>query len=358
MQLDRIEVRLLRNLTSVSLLPSPGLNLIVGNNASGKTTLLEAIHLLGLARSFRSGANETLIQRGRTELTLFTVASDGRNSHRIGLQRSDSKQSLIRVDGSNLHSRSALASLLPLSLITPESVLLLTGTPSERRNYLDWVMFHVEPSFVNDFKSFNKNLRQRNALLRSGYTQTLEIWSEGVIDYGLKLDYYRQRSIELLKDHLEYFIARLLPDLEITYSYRRGWNKEQTLEEALESSIKSDIKLHYTSSGPQRADFVLRHNQRKVVDVLSRGQLKLLLCAMKLAQISLIKDLRQTTPVVLVDDLPAELDKDHRQLLLTLLQELQAQVFVTATSQELLDSSDWSEVKVFHVEHGEIKEVV
>lgn len=357
MYLKRLEVRNLRNLTSVSLFPSPALNIIEGKNASGKTSLLESIHLLALARSFRTPKSEQLIQHGEDSFTLFAEIQD-QESHRLGLQRFNDNRHIIRIDGNNVDSRAKLASLLPIQVITPDSISLLIGGPSERRRYLDWLMFHVEPNFHSHWHLYQRSHKQRNALLRQGNAKTLSIWDEGVIENGDQIDRLRKGVIQRLLPHIRHYAALLLPDCDFQLSYRQGWKNDLTLSESIHRSVDTDLKLKYTTNGPHRADLVFKDGGDKVSEVFSRGQLKLLLCALKLAQMALLRDEQNITPLVLIDDLPAELDSHHRNQLLTLLHELSTQVFVTTTARELLEFSAWSDVRLFHVEHGDIKEVV
>lgn len=357
MHLKRIEVTHLRNLTSVSLYPSLGLNIIEGANASGKTSLLEALHTLALARSFRTLKSEHLVQHESDSLTLFAeVVSSGH--HRIGIQRFRDNHLLMRLDGAAVESRAQLASLIPMQLITPESVQLLTGAPSERRQFIDWMMFHVEHSFHSSWSDYQRILKQRNALLRSGQTATLSQWSEALVENGIRIDELRKSVIGRLLPHIRDYTSLLLPDMQLALSYRQGWKSDISYAEAVNNAVETDIKMKFTTVGPHRADLVFRDGDARVTDIFSRGQLKLLLCALKLGQMSLFRQETGTTPVVLIDDLPAELDSEHRALLLSLLHELDAQVFVTTTDRALLRFEGWEDVKLFHVEHGDIKEVV
>lgn len=358
MYLTRLEVRHLRNLTSVSLSPVTGLNIIEGQNGSGKTSLLEAIHLLALARSFRTLKTTHIVQLGEESLVLFAELDDDSHMHRLGLQRYRDNRILIRLDGQNLQRRADLANLLPLQLITPDSLSLLTGSPKERRQFLDWVMFHVEPSFPSAWSAYTRNLKQRNALLRSASTNTIGMWDKGLVAAGIEIDALRRKSLIELRPHIRHYCSLLLPGVELELDYRGGWKAGTSLEEALADAFVHDQKQRYTSVGPHRADVVFRHEGKRVADHFSRGQLKLLLCCLRLGQMAYLKHQTNKSSLVLIDDLPAELDARHRRLLLELLHGLNNQVFITATDRVDLDPSAWEDVKVFHVEHGEIEEVV
>jgi len=359
MYLTRIEVRHLRNLTSVSLSPAKRLNIIEGRNASGKTSLLEAIHLLGLARSFRSLRTSNIVQHAEDSLLVFSEFTIGPQVHRLGLQRFTDNRLLIRLDGNNLQRRAELASLLPLQLITPDSISLLTGSPKERRQYLDWLMFHVEPSFHQIWATYVRALKQRNALLRQRCTpDDAATWDKALVTAGESLDVLRKKTLDQLTPLVRHYADLLLPGSTISVGYRQGWKAEIGLGEALTAAIEQDSKNRYTSVGPHRADLAFRHEGKMVADHFSRGQLKLLVCALRLAQLGYLQNKTNKSSLVLIDDLPAELDAPHRRLLLQQLHKLDNQVFITATDRVDLDYSEWEEVKVFHVEHGEIEEVV
>jgi len=357
MIIERLEVSAFRNLTSVSLFPAAGLNILEGFNGSGKTSFIEAVYMLAMARSFRTPKSAKVVQYGQDHLLLFAQLRD-LQSHRLGLERYIDNRIQIRLDGESLKSRSDLVQLLPLQIIIPESIELLTGSPGERRQYLDWTMFHVEPSFQSTWSHYQRYLRQRNVLIRERRLDELSFWSKGVVEQGLKLDEYRRETITRLLPHFERYIKELLPGLTVTVNYRQGWRAGLSLEEALAASREADLAQKYTTVGPHRADLVMSSSDQRVVDIFSRGQLKLLLCALKLSQLEYLKEMTGKTPVVLIDDLPAELDREHRTQLLTLLHDLNNQVFVTTTDRSHLDYSTWTDVKVFHVEHGTIKEVV
>lgn len=357
MHLKRFEVRNFRNLTSVSLSPVPGLNILEGNNGSGKTSFLEAIHMLGVARSFRTNKTNQLVQHQHSYLVLFAELSNSA-MHRLGIQRYKDNRMVIRLDGENLHRRSELAQLIPIQTITPDSLLLLTGTPTERRQYLDWMLFHVEPSFYEIWSAYQRALKQRNVLLRECRVSEVPSWTHRVVEDGIRINQLRVGIVDEIKSHMDFFIDQLLPGLDVIVNYRHGWKIDKSFEEAVTDSLENDFKLKYTTVGPHRAELAFCVDGERAVDILSRGQLKLLLCALKLSQLAYIKEATGKSAIVLVDDLSAELDEKHRSLLLRLLHNLDTQVFVTTTDRSHLDYSSWRDIKVFHVEHGQIKEVV
>lgn len=358
MHITRLELSQLRNLSSVSILPAPGLNILEGRNASGKTSLLEAIHMLCMARSFRSLRTSQVVQHGHASLTVFAQLQDSQLQHRLGLQRFTDNRLELRLDGQPLRSRAELVSLLPLQLLTPESTQLVTGSPRGRRQFLDWLMFHVEHGFHSDWMNYQRLLKQRNSLLRSRQLTTLKQWDLGLISYAEKIDTARKGLVAAIQPFMHGYFEKLLPGMEIALHYKQGWRRELSFENALAESLATDSRQFVTGVGPHRCDLVLSTDKRQVADVMSRGQLKLLVVAMHLAQMDYLRSTRNKSSIVLIDDLPAELDAQHRALLLRILDEHEHQVFITTTDRSQLDCCDCKEVKVFHVEHGQIKEVV
>ena len=360
MSLKRLSVTGVRNLQPVTLHPSPRINLIYGTNGSGKTSLLEAIHLLGLARSFRSSRLEPVIQYGGDACTVFAeITQPNGLTSSIGITRSKQADYQIRIDGQTVRSIAQLAEALPLQLINPDSFRLLEGAPKQRRQYLDWGVFHVEHQFLVMWQRLQKSLKQRNSLLRRGRIQRsmLAPWEAELVSAAEQIDGFRQAYLQRLKPVFEEVLARLVPLDELSISYYRGWDKEKTLAQVLDEQFERDTHLGYTQAGPQRADLRMRCRSLNAVDILSRGQQKLVVCALKIAQGYLLKEYGvHQECIFLVDDLPSELDEQHRKALCALLEELECQVFISCVDIEHLRDC-WKNdtpLSMFHVEHGHI----
>jgi len=359
MSLTRVTVTAVRNLQPVTLSPSPRINILHGANGSGKTSLLEAIHLLGLARSFRSTRLAPVIQHEQLACTVFgqvELAQGGQSS--LGISRDRQGELQIRIDGENVRSAAQLAETLPLQLINPDSFRLLEGAPKIRRQFLDWGVFHVEPRFLPAWQRLQKALRQRNSWLRHG---TLDAASQAAWDRELglasdEIDGYRRSYIQALKPVFERILNELVELPGLSLSYYRGWDKERELSEVLAASLPRDQQLGHTQAGPQRADLRLRLGAHNAAEILSRGQQKLVVCALKIAQGHLVNRAKRGQCIYLVDDLPSELDEHHRRALCRLLEDLHCQVFITCVDHELLREG-WrtdTPVAMFHVEHGRI----
>lgn len=360
MALTRLNVTGVRNLKPVTLYPSSRINLISGPNGSGKTSLLEAIHILGLARSFRSTRLQPVIQHALASCTVYGELLNSAGARRVlGITRDREANYQLRIDGRTGTATAELAQILPLQLINPDSFRLLEGAPKQRRQFLDWGVFHVEHHFLVTWQRLQKALKQRNSLLRRGRIDgsLLAVWDAELVAAGEQIDRYRQSYIAALKPIFEQTLAQLVEIADLKLSYSRGWDKERGLGDVLMGQLDRDVQIGHTQSGPQRADLRLRVNGLNAVDVLSRGQQKLVVSAMKIAQGLLLNRVGYGRDCVyLVDDLPSELDQAHRKSLCQLLASLECQVFITCVDAEQLVDC-WNTdtpFAMFHVEHGNI----
>lgn len=359
MSLSRISVTGVRNLQPVTLSLSPRINILYGDNGSGKTSLLEAIYLLGLARSFRSTRLNPVISHELSACTVFgVVETSSQQSSALGISRDRSGEVRIRIDGRNVRSASELAETLPLQLINPDSFRLLEGAPKLRRQFMDWGVFHVEPRFLGAWQRLQQALRQRNSWLRHGTLDgaSQAAWTRELVTASDEIDGFRRAYIQALKPVFETTLGALSDVQGLQLSYYRGWDKDRSLDQVLDASIERDRLLGHTQAGPQRADLRLRVQGHNAVDVLSRGQQKLVVCALRIAQGHLVSEARRGQCIYLVDDLPSELDEDHRRALCELLDLLNCQVFITCVDSDVLRAG-WREgtpVSMFHVEHGVI----
>jgi DNA replication and repair protein RecF len=349
MSLELIRISHLRNIREMELTPSAGVNLIWGANGSGKTSILEAIYLLGRGVSFRNRQSGSYIQSGEDHLDLFARvnAQQGRTVS-VGLRKGRS-ESEARVDGKRVRSVSELAKNLPISIITPKTHEILERGPQYRRRFLDWGVFHVEHGYRSLVERYQRALQQRNAALRKRIMETA-VWDRELCEAGGEINRIRERYLEQLQVELEKVMSRLLADREIQLEWRRGWPAEETLEQAMERAKKEDVSRGYTKFGPHRADLVVRLDGELVEKRASRGQQKLTVAAMHLAQAGVARESAGVKTVIIVDDLPAELDAANRNALMRELSTGTQQVFVTGIEQEIFQDTPME--RVFHVEHG------
>ncbi len=352
MRLDRLEVRNIRILSAVDCTPGDGLNIFVGVNGSGKTSILEAIHLLGSGRSFRTHRLAELISRGKFWLRARgDIRREDGVAESVGVEKGP-EGLRIRVAGEEIRSASELARRLPLVVITADSQRLLTDGAILRRQLMDWALFHVEPTYLSVLQRYRRAIRQRNVALRDGVSPSaLAPWDREVGEAGEALHAQRDRFLEgILPIYVETLESLVSMGVEIRY--KPGWDTATGLTEALRGTAATDRGRGFTGLGPHRADLHFSTDGAPAYQVLSRGEGKLFVMGLVLAQCRFLEDVQERRPIVLVDDLASELDGDSRARFFAQLRALGAQTFVTTVSRDLAETVNWEGLRVFHVERG------
>lgn len=353
MRLERLRISGLRCLAEIDLEPGPGINLFVGNNGAGKTSVLEAAFLLSHAGSFRSGSKEALLRRDASRLSVFAELrhADSRVG-RIGLGRESARWE-AKVDGENV-AIGQLVRQCAVVCFEPGSHALIAGSADERRRYLDWGVFHVEHDFLAQWRRYQRALRQRNSLLRSNSVVSdalFEPWDAELVQTAEQIDSFRQSYLDSLRPRLAANLFALLPELGAPdLRYRRGWSDEEDLGRLFRNLRDRDLARGHTTIGPHRADWSIVFEHAPVREHLSRGQEKLTALACMLAQAELYAQCRGEWPVVCLDDLASELDQSHQAAVVVQLRAAGAQILITGTEAPL--ALQGLPVDVFHVEQG------
>jgi DNA replication and repair protein RecF len=349
MSLAELRIENLRCVESARLEFSPELNLIAGENGAGKTSILEAIFLLGRGRSFRTRSSERLIRYGQPKLTVF-----GRTDHvpplNAGIEIAADGRTRARINGENAGSLLELSGVVPVQAIDPEIHKLVDQGPERRRRWLDWLVFHVEPSFAVHWARYNRALKQRNAALRTGAAM-LDAWDRELVANGVAITLARQRALEKLLPRLADTFNRF-GGLEVTAGFSTGWAAGEDLEYALRSHRERDRQRGTTTAGPHRADVTLRRGNRAARETLSRGQQKLTAVAMIVSQLRLLQDEQGVRAVLLLDDPAAELDEKNLQRLFDELSSLKSQMIATSLTPET--ALFQAPKATFHVEQGRV----
>lgn len=359
MHITRLNIERVRNLKAVALQELQPFNVFYGPNGSGKTSILEAIHLLATGRSFRTHIPKNYIQNETANAIVFAQSA----TEKIGMQKLLSGEQLIKVNGDHIATQGQLAKLLPLQHIDPQSTDIIDHGAKPRRQLIDWLMFHVEPEFYHVWQYYSRALKQRNSLLKSRRNislNELEPWNKMLGEYGEMLHSQRSGIFEQWKVYFEQDLKHLLPDVELQLEYSPGFHTELGLLNDLTVHHQKDVDRRYTEYGPHRADLRLKTTLGDADVVLSRGQKKLLIMALKLSQIAMLHACNKET-VVLLDDLTAELDLTAQRRLIERLSQLGSQVFITTLEHEsvkkhLHDLSIF--YQLFNVENGQVQVVV
>lgn len=352
MSLDLIRICRLRNITDAEISPHPGINLITGRNGSGKTSLLEGIYLIGRGRSFRSRRVETLIQRGTDSLEVFGITSNRESNNRIGLRKTR-KETEVHINGQKISKLSQLVRTTAVHVITPNSHELLERGSELRRRFLEWGVFHVEPGYRQAAHRYYRALSQRNAALKKNHA-LVSSWNTELSGWGEKVNGYRESYFSELQKRFRLEAAAFFGSEELEIEWKRGWPMGRGLAEILEENRFNDIKQGYTRYGPHRADLSVRKGGDTVNQRTSRGEQKLAVICLVLAQTEAVLRHSDNVPILLIDDLNAELDQENRVKMLSRCKKSEYQVFITATAWQL--PAEHSVDKVFHVEHGVITE--
>ena len=356
-QIGRLRVRGFRRFEEQELQPAPGFNLLVGDNGSGKTSVLEAMHLMAHGRSFRGRVRDGLIRHGEASLEVYLEWQQASGRHRAGLRHAGSTWE-ARLDGASVGHLGELCAALAVVSFEPGSHILIHGSSEARRRYLDWGLFHVEPDFLPQWRRYARALKQRNALLRSQRSDTqLDAWEHELAQTGELLSGYRNSYVARLQPHLDRLVTALFPSAgQVLLSLQPGWkSQELTLADALLLTRERDHAQGHTTIGPHRADLRLEFSNFPGRESLSRGQAKLAALSLLLAQAAQLAEHDGAWPVLQLDDLASELDRRHQQLVLEYLHGCGAQVFVTGTEAPVGLADAGIDVAMFHVEHGALK---
>lgn len=376
MHVTRLDLRNFRRFADISLAPGPGLNLLVGDNGAGKTSILEGLHLMAYGRSFRGRVRDGLVQAGKPALEVYVewlerfsalphpgwvgeapAPAYATRSRKAGVRHSGQDWT-GRLDGGPVAQLGDLCAALAVISFDPGSHVLISGGGEPRRRFLDWGLFHVEPDFLPLWRRYSRALRQRNAVLKSRATGAqLDAWDRELAEAGEPLTRHRQIYLEALTPYYEALLGDMAPALGLgSLHYSPGWRRdEMSLVDALLFGRDRDLAAGHTSVGPHRADWTLSFTGLPGREALSRGQAKLTALAALLAQAEHYAGVRGEWPVIALDDLASELDRSHQRRVLDRLLTSSAQIFVTGTERPGA-LEDWSvPQRLFHVEHGVVR---
>jgi len=361
MHVVRLTVSGLRRFQSVQLEPAPGLNLITGDNGAGKTSLLEALHLMAYGRSFRGRVRDGLVRSGDEAVEVYVEWREGvePRSRRAGLRHSG--QTWVgKLDGEKVSQLGELCAALAVVSFEPGSHALVTGGGEPRRRFVDWALFHVEPEFLTLWRRYARALKQRNALLKSGVAgRQLDAWDYELADAGEPITRYRAQYLEQLDQRLRAVASELVPALgPSSLHYQPGWrSNDLSLTDALLLARDRDRSVGYTTVGPHRADWRVEYAAHPNRETLSRGQAKLSALSALLAQAEDYAQRRGEWPIMALDDLASELDQSHQTRVLERLLSSGAQIIVTGTEVPSALQALQITPTLFHVEQGQVSRV-
>jgi DNA replication and repair protein RecF len=355
-QLTDLRLENLRNIVRLELELSPGVNVFTGANGAGKTSILEAAYLLSHGYSFRTRRGELLVRRDAGPLSVFgLVRRDSGTSTRLGLIQAGGRWA-GRVDGRTPGALAAVLGHCAVVCFDPGAHALISGASEERRRFLDWGVFHVEPGYTETARRYQRALRQRNSALREQRPDAeLDAWDEELAAAAEPVRAARAGYLERLGPVLKRLLGEYLPELgQASMRGSPGWNAELELAAVLRESRGVDRTRAHTTRGPHRADWSLSFAQAARREHLSRGQEKLCAIACALAQAALYVEDHAEWPIVLLDDLPSELDHAHQDRVLGSLAGA-CQILLTSTEIPQALQRTGTEFRRFHVERGTVQ---
>ncbi len=357
MPITRIEIHGVRNISSVSINPAPHFNIIHGLNGSGKTSFLEAIYLLGTGKSFKSHENKRIIQHGTEQLRIHAQLSVDNFVEKLGLEKKSDGTKRIHINNEKKSSLTELASKLPVHIIPTNSYKLFHEGPKTRRQFIDHGLFHVNHNFISHWKKYELALKQRNAGLKMRLSRNeLAVWNNQMAESGEIIVAMRSAYIEELTPLINKLYTAFLTNHKlIQLKLIRGWDHTTSLQDELSANHFMDQKCGFTTKGPHRAELLIAvDDNTPIKDHLSQGQLKLASYAMNIAKCMLLKKKVKKRSIVLIDDLPSELDKHSIAKICDILQTIECQCFITSIEDnDIVIPLKDKKPSVFHMKHGE-----
>ncbi len=364
MSISYLSINGVRNLDNVTIHLNERYNFFIGLNGSGKTSLLESIYLLSMGRSFRTHLYNKVVHHEKESLTVFGKIIDQETENQIGVQKNKDGDTHIHINQQACRQSSALAQYLPLQLYYSDSFKIIDSGPKIRREILDWGVFHVKQDYFKVYSQYQRILKQRNASLR--LHQSTSSWDKMLSESAEIIHHMRLEYLEQFLPYFEKVITHFF-GFSLSLTYSKGWghaHSHSTEEENKENLLfyldrdkERDRKMGFTHHGPHKADIIIKHGHQLVKDFFSRGQQKLVIIAIKLAQGLLLSQLTNKRCIYLLDDLCAEFDEHHLSMVMSYLAEMPGQIFFTGTDEEGFKrtsayESILSKGKMFHVKHG------
>ncbi len=349
MAIEELQCHEFRNLKNTTLTFNPQLNIIIGDNGSGKSSLLESIYTLTTSKSFRTKYLKNCIQHSHSKFTLFGKYSN----HSVGIQKGSS-QLLTKVNNKIITKRSDLAKLQSILSVDSNSFDLINGSKQKRREYMNWALFHVKQSFSDIWVQYKNILKQRNQLLRSKNIKEINYWDKYLIKFNNEINIYRKELIDKLKVRFyeTYGNNEILNQIEIVYV--QGWKNNISFEEALSERLTYDLKRGFTSVGAHKSDIIFSINNKDIKEVFSRGQLKNLVISLYIVLMDYVNENSSSRPIFIIDDLMAELDKNTIKDVIVSLLNKNYQIFISNIEHNSFLEELTINKTMFHVKHGEI----
>lgn len=357
MIVESLSLKNYRNYENLNLNFSDGTNIFYGNNAQGKTNILEAVYMSGTTKSHRTSKDLELIRFTEEESHISTMVRKNGISHKIDIHLKNNKSKGVAIDGIPIKKASELFGMINFVFFSPEDLNIIKNGPSEKRRFMDIELCQLNKIYLSDLANYNKIVIQRNKLLkdlffRKDLIDTLDIWDFQLCEYGQRIIKMREAFVERLNEiifNIHYSLSGGKENLKIVYL--KNCEKENLMEQ-LKLNREKDLKLKTTSVGPHRDDLGFYFDGMDVRKYGSQGQQRCAALSLKLSEIELVKSTTGDTPILLLDDVLSELDKNRQNYLLNHIHDIQA--MITCTGLDEFVNCRFSIDKIFKVTDGTV----
>lgn len=358
MIIKSIKLEHFRNYDSLDLNFEKGTNILYGDNAQGKTNVLEAIYLSATTKSHKGSKDKEVIKFDEEESHIRTLLDKEGMEYRVDMHFRKNKSKGIAINGQHIKKAADLIGLLNVVFFSPEDLSIIKNGPSERRKFVDMELFQIDKYYLYNLNQYNKIINQRNKLLKDFYynsdlNETLQVWNMQLVTYGKQIIKRRELFVEQLNEIIYEIHKNLSGEREELVVLYEPNVREEEFESKLKFSQEKDIKLKMTSVGPHRDDFCFMVNGVDIRKYGSQGQQRTAALSLKLAEIELLKKVTGDNPVLLLDDVLSELDSHRQNYLLNNIGDIQT--IITCTGLDEFINNRFEIDKIFKVSNGMIE---
>lgn len=357
MRVKSLKLKDFRNYELLNLELDHAANIFYGDNAQGKTNILESVYLAGTTKSHRGTKDRDLIRFGQEEAHIEVVVEKRGIDVKIDIHLKKNSPKGIAVNKVPIRKASELFGVIHLVFFSPEDLNIIKNGPAERRRFIDLELSQIDKVYLNDITNYNRVINQRNRLLKDIYDkesliETLDIWDMQLLQYGNRVIKRRKLFIEEINEIIGEIHEKLTGGKErLQLSYESGIGA-MSFEEILKKNRERDMRMKSTSSGPHRDDICFMTDQIDIRKFGSQGQQRTAALSLKLSEIEFVKKAAKDTPVLLLDDVLSELDKNRQNYLLDSIDDIQT--LITCTGVEEFVNHRFSINKIFHVQNGRV----
>lgn len=358
MKINSLKLKNFRNYDFLDLEFDQATNIFYGDNAQGKTNILESLYLVGTTKSHRGTKDRDMIEFGQDEAHIETVIEKKGINYQIDMHLKKNSPKGIAINKMPIRKASELFGIVNIVFFSPEDLNIIKNGPAERRRFIDLELSQLDKVYLSNLANYNRIVNQRNHLLKeigfqSGVMETLEIWEMQLVDYGNKIIERRQKFVEEMNEIISNIHKKLTGDRENLQLIYEPSNGNISLEKALEKNRERDMRIKSTSVGPHRDDICFMVGDLDIRKFGSQGQQRTAALSLKLSEIELVKRAINDTPILLLDDVLSELDKHRQNYLLDSINDIQT--LITCTGVDDFVNHRFSINKVFHVQNGQVE---